>query len=729
MKSFFYSISFIFIFLLISAIVYLSTIGFETSKFNNIITKEVTKIEPKIQLKLEKIKIKLDIKKLQLFLSTNSPKISYENIKIPITKIKIYSKIKKILSSKIEVSQIVFAVEKFKVQDIQKIAIRIKPSNFKTYLLNNVEGGEIEKALFDLNIGKNFKLIDYKVKGTIKKVNTKITNNFTIQNVGFNFIIDNNLTLINSIKANYEGISVSNGSINLQQKKHFEIKGKFNTQFNLKENQLKKIFTKIKFFKFNKIKTQGTLVHEYNLIINNNYKVIDYEYKSSGSIQQSQVVLKNSFENKFIEKPINKILIDKTKLEINLNKKNRNSLIFDAIYSTDKLNYKKFKIKNNLNKKNQSYFIDLNLTENIFLDFINFRTNSKKISNIKSELNIKNNKYIFKSIEFKEEKNSILVEGLIFNNKGEVEEFKNINLVTFNNNKENNNLKIKFGRKISITGKKYDSTYLLKLFSENNKSNLLKNFNKEVEIKLKKLLTKSEISLNNFNLIGTIKKGKFNKISSKGEFSENQFLDISLKKDPNNKKILEVYSDIPQALLADYKFFEGIKDGKLLYNSIADKTGSASKLTIENFKVIEAPAFATLLTLADLGGIADILSGQGMSFDFLEIIMKDDSSLVTIEEILALGSSVSLHMKGYIEKKTGLISLSGTLVPAKTLNKLVSKIPIVGNILVGDKVGEGVFGVSFKMKGIPGNIKTTVNPVKTITPRFITRSLEKMKKN
>ena len=729
MKSFFYSISFIFIFLLISAIVYLSTIGFETSKFNNLITKEVTKIEPKIQLKLEKIKIKLDIKKLQLFLSTNSPKISYENIKIPITKIKIYSKIKKILSSKIEVSQIVFAVEKFKVQDIQKIAIRIKPSNFKTYLLNNVEGGEIEKALFDLNIGKNFKLIDYKVKGTIKKVNTKITNNFTIQNVGFNFIIDNNLTLINSIKANYEGISVSNGSINLQQKKHFEIKGKFNTQFNLKENQLKKIFTKIKFFKFNKIKTQGTLAHEYNLIINNNYKVIDYEYKSSGSIQQSQVVLKNSFENKFIEKPINKILIDKTKLEINLNKKNKNSLIFDGIYSTDKLNYKKFKIKNNLNKKNQSYFIDLNLTENIFLDFINFRTNSKKISNIKSELNIKNNKYIFKSIEFKEEKNSILVEGLILNNKGEVEEFKNINLVTFNNNKENNNLKIKFGRKISITGKKYDSTYLLKLFSENNKSNLLKNFNKEVEIKLKKLLTKSEISLNNFNLIGTIKKGKFNKISSKGEFSENQFLDISLKKDPNNKKILEVYSDIPQALLADYKFFEGIKDGKLLYNSIADKTGSASKLTIENFKVIEAPAFATLLTLADLGGIADILSGQGMSFDFLEIIMKDDSSLVTIEEILALGSSVSLHMKGYIEKKTGLISLSGTLVPAKTLNKLVSKIPIVGNILVGDKVGEGVFGVSFKMKGIPGNIKTTVNPVKTITPRFITRSLEKMKKN
>ena len=68
------------------------------------------------------------------------------------------------------------------------------------------------------------------------------------------------------------------------------------------------------------------------------------------------------------------------------------------------------------------------------------------------------------------------------------------------------------------------------------------------------------------------------------------------------------------------------------------------------------------------------------------------------------------------------------MVPAKTLNRLISKIPIVGGILVGEKVGEGVFGVSFKMKGLPGKIKTTVNPVKTLTPRFITRALEKMKK-
>jgi hypothetical protein len=151
-------------------------------------------------------------------------------------------------------------------------------------------------------------------------------------------------------------------------------------------------------------------------------------------------------------------------------------------------------------------------------------------------------------------------------------------------------------------------------------------------------------------------------------------------------------------------------------------------MTIENFKVVKAPAFAKLLTLADLGGIADLLSGKGMSFDILEISMKSDENVSTVEEILALGPSLSVLMDGYIEKKTGLISLNGTLVPAKTLNSLIAKIPIVGGILVGEKAGEGVFGVSFKMKGFPGKIKTSVNPVKTLTPRFITRALEKMKK-
>ena len=66
---------------------------------------------------------------------------------------------------------------------------------------------------------------------------------------------------------------------------------------------------------------------------------------------------------------------------------------------------------------------------------------------------------------------------------------------------------------------------------------------------------------------------------------------------------------------------------------------------------------------------------------------------------------------------------------AKNLNKLLSKIPLIGNIIIPKEIGEGLFGVSFKMKGMPGKIKTTINPIKTLTPRFITKALEKTKKS
>ena len=137
---------------------------------------------------------------------------------------------------------------------------------------------------------------------------------------------------------------------------------------------------------------------------------------------------------------------------------------------------------------------------------------------------------------------------------------------------------------------------------------------------------------------------------------------------------------------------------------------------------------ATLLSLASLQGIADIMTGEGLRFDEFEMNYKNKDNLMTINEIYSIGPAISILMEGYIEKNR-LISLRGTLVPATTINKAVGTIPILGNILVGKKTGEGVFGVSFKIKGPPKSLKTTVNPVKTLTPRFITRTLRKIKKN
>ena len=49
---------------------------------------------------------------------------------------------------------------------------------------------------------------------------------------------------------------------------------------------------------------------------------------------------------------------------------------------------------------------------------------------------------------------------------------------------------------------------------------------------------------------------------------------------------------------------------------------------------------------------------------------------------------------------------------------MISRIPVIGDIVIPKEVGEGLFGISFKMKGPKGQIKTSINPIRTITPRL-----------
>ncbi len=203
---------------------------------------------------------------------------------------------------------------------------------------------------------------------------------------------------------------------------------------------------------------------------------------------------------------------------------------------------------------------------------------------------------------------------------------------------------------------------------------------------------------------------------------------FSIKSTENNQKVTTLYSENAVPFVSHFKFIKGFSGGKIDYSSISKNNISRSQIKIFDFKVKEVPALATLLSLASLQGIADIMTGEGLRFDEFEMNYKNNDKLMTIEEIYSIGPAISLLMEGYIEKNS-LISLRGTLVPATTINKAVGKIPILGNILVGKKTGEGVFGVSFKIKGPPKKLKTTVNPVKTLTPRFITRTLRKIKNN
>ena len=211
-----------------------------------------------------------------------------------------------------------------------------------------------------------------------------------------------------------------------------------------------------------------------------------------------------------------------------------------------------------------------------------------------------------------------------------------------------------------------------------------------------------------------------------GYFDDKKKLTFTVKS-ANNQKITTLFLDKANVIVNRYKFIKGFKGGLLDFYSIKDQNETVSSIKIYDFKLKELPILTKLLTLASLQGIADLLSGEGIGFDEFEMKFRNKKNVMTIDEIYAIGPAISILMSGYVEKNK-LISLRGTLVPATTINKVIGSIPILGQILVGNNMGEGVFGVSFKIKGSPENLETSVNPIKTLTPRFITRTLEKIKK-
>ena len=258
--------------------------------------------------------------------------------------------------------------------------------------------------------------------------------------------------------------------------------------------------------------------------------------------------------------------------------------------------------------------------------------------------------------------------------------------------------------------------------------NIFHNLNSSVDINIKLARLDNEHKLKNIIGETTIKNNKLDKINLSAKFDKNNKF-VYTKSEIDGKKVTTIFSDFAKPFVKKFKFIKGFEDGKLDYSSKEINNNlSKSELRIYNFKLQNMPALTKLLSLASLQGIADLATGQGIRFDEFDMFFETSKNLITINEIYALGPAISILMEGYVEKNQ-LVSLRGTLVPATTINKTIAKIPLLGEILVGEKAGEGIFGVSFKIKGPPNNLETRVNPIKTLTPRFITRTLNKIKQS
>ena len=723
------SIILIFIILIIF---YLSLVGVKTKKFNERITNKVSKVNKKIKLDLRGVKFLLDPFSYTINVITKDPTVFLKDNKLEIKEIKTNISLKSLIFNEFSVDDLQISTKFIKLEDLILLARSFKNST-ELFLLDRVikDGFLIADIKLEFDDKGNIKK-DYQITGLIKNVKLNFLEKIKARNLNFEFDIRKNKYSLTKIKGDINEIKLSSPSIEVNKKKDlFLITGKILTKKKEFDRNQIRILT-ANFLKNQKIeKLIFNSENDISFNLSDKLKISDLDIQSK--VNLDQLVVKNNFKNlktylPDLEKLIN---FENHKIIINYNKNNSNIKGEGKILVKDKhdlINYDVTKSHNKFIFKTKTKIKNSEL----LIEFLNYKKKENVDASIVINGSFKNNSSInFNLISLIEKDNKILFKNLNLSKDFKLISMDSFNFDYLNSYKIKNELLLKKNNSnYTIEGKSFDATELINKIMDNDDENfsLFGNFNSKIIIKINKTYIDKVNFVNNLSGVLNFKNNKIESLNLKSTFPNNKKINISIKTNDKEEKITKLFTDYPKPLIKRYDFIKGFEEGFLVYQSVKKNEISNALLTIENFKINEVPAFAKLLSLASLQGIADLLTGEGIRFTNFEMKFSNKKKLTTIDEMFAIGPAVSILMDGYIELGK-LISLRGTLVPATTINKSIASIPLLGNILVGKKTGEGVFGVSFKVKGRPKDLETTVNPIKTLTPRFITRTLEKIKNN
>ena len=723
----------IIIVILLILIFYLNIYGINTTQFNSFIKKEINSYNNKLDIELKKVKLILNLKDFSLNIKTLDPLLLYEEQSIKLKELNTNLSIKSYLGKNFVVQKLFVKSDENQVKNLIKIYKSINNLP-QLYLLDKM----IKKGIITANIIINFNEAgeindDFSIYGNLTNTKIKLLNENNLKDLNFEFKIKKDNYILKNILFEFKDLGFKSDQIKVNKKKgSYKINGNLTNNKNIINKNLISLFPSEYFEQFNFEKTFFNSNNNFSFVVNKKFKINDLKINSKIYLDNlvynnDSIKLKN-----YLPEYKGSISLNENNFNINFSKDNL-KIEGKSIYSLDEidnnLSFNFNKIKNDIKFKTNINLNQLNLK----IDELNYLKKKNKNANLNIEgLIKKDKKFTINQLEYIEDKNFIKLINLKLSKNYKIKEIQELKLNYDTVNKINNNiLLIKNKKKYILSSKSFDGINLIKSLTDtSSKANffdIFDNLSNVINLEIDKTHLSKSNYLKQLNGDLKIENNKIVNASILAKYSEKDKFSFNVKTSDNNEKITTLYSDRAKPFVKNYKFIKGFEKGVLEFQSIKKNNISRSVLKIDNFKVKEVPVLAKILTLASLQGIADLLTGEGIRFTDFEMVFLNKDNLMTIDEIYAIGPAISIMMSGYIETEK-LVSLKGTLVPATTINRTIASIPILGDILIGKKVGEGVFGVSFKIKGPPKNLKTTVNPIKTLTPRFITRTIEKIKK-
>ena len=154
---------------------------------------------------------------------------------------------------------------------------------------------------------------------------------------------------------------------------------------------------------------------------------------------------------------------------------------------------------------------------------------------------------------------------------------------------------------------------------------------------------------------------------------------------------------------------------------LALRTGgdsSAGAATITNFVLKDEPAFRRLVAAgqAQTPGVA--VDPSAVRFQRMTATFERSPGVLDINDAVIYNPNMGLTAEGRINFARSEIDVSGTFVPAYSVNSMLNKIPLFG-VLLGGGQNEGVFGISYRVRGPINAPQVSINPLSAIAPGIL----------
>ncbi len=240
----------------------------------------------------------------------------------------------------------------------------------------------------------------------------------------------------------------------------------------------------------------------------------------------------------------------------------------------------------------------------------------------------------------------------------------------------------------------------------------------KVTVNLKRVLM--ERGENVFDVRGFLEvlDGVVTRAALTGRMASGQPVTLDIVPAAAGQRRLRIVSKDAGAVLRASGLYSKIFGGRMEFSALLARPeeGGVRRglLVIRRFAVRNEGKLATI----ERNGRRDRKQGgprRGFRFKKLVLPFSTDRNFIRIGNALVKGVEIGATANGLIRKVDGAMDIGGTIIPAYGVNAAIGQVPLLGELLTGGR-GQGVFGMTYALRGTLKRPKFIVNPLSAIAP-------------